>query len=244
VIAIAKEYFTTVDDRDSLDYFETGAWNFSNAHAYGTTSRFAYPAANVTATFVARPKKAGLYDVQSIVPTTVNATPRARYLFFIDGAGVDSVSLDQNSGSGTWVQLVQHMLPANAEAKVVISDAQTSPISGRVLRADAIRFQWVQDGPADVAGDPSRPATYGLAQNYPNPFNPTTVVSYHLPAVSEVRLTVYDLLGREVAILVNEKRPAGRYTVRFDASALASGVYIYRMVAGPFVQTRKMILLH
>jgi hypothetical protein len=96
----------------------------------------------------------------------------------------------------------------------------------------------------DVTEQPSAlPITWSLGQNYPNPFNPATVVSYQLPAVSEVRLAVYDLLGREVATLVNEKKPAGSYTVRFDASGLASGVYLYRMMAGSFVQTRKMILL-
>jgi hypothetical protein len=94
------------------------------------------------------------------------------------------------------------------------------------------------------------PATLSLA-NYPNPFNPTTVVSYQLPAlsgvegpaVSDVRLVVYDLLGREVATLVNEKKPAGSYTVRFDASSLASGVYLCRLQLGRFTDTRKLVLL-
>ena len=62
--------------------------------------------------------------------------------------------------------------------------------------------------------------------------------------VSNVKLTIYDLLGREVATLVNERKPAGTYTVRFDASGLASGVYLYRITAGSFVQSKKMVLLH
>jgi hypothetical protein len=84
---------------------------------------------------------------------------------------------------------------------------------------------------------------FRLCQNYPNPFNPTTVVSYQLSAVSEVRLAVYDLLGREVAVLVNEKKPAGSHEVTFDAGRLASGTYLYHMTAGNFVQTRSMVLL-
>lgn len=88
-----------------------------------------------------------------------------------------------------------------------------------------------------------RPEAFRLEQNYPNPFNPTTVVSYQLPAVSDVRLIVYDLLGRDVAVLVNGKQVPGRYEVRFDASGLASGVYLYRLTAGGSVQTRKMLLV-
>jgi hypothetical protein len=82
-----------------------------------------------------------------------------------------------------------------------------------------------------------------LVQNFPNPFNPTTVVGYQLPVVSRVRLVVYDLLGREVAVLVNERKPAGNYTVAFNASELASGVYLCRLTAGSFVQIRRMLLL-
>jgi hypothetical protein len=87
------------------------------------------------------------------------------------------------------------------------------------------------------------PRTFELSQNYPNPFNPSTVISYQLPVVSEVSLKVYDLLGREVATLVNQRQEAGRYQVVFDASRLASGVYFYRLQAGAFVETRKMMVV-
>jgi hypothetical protein len=87
------------------------------------------------------------------------------------------------------------------------------------------------------------PDRFRLEQNYPNPFNPTTVVSYQLSVVSRVKLGVYDLLGREVAVLVNEVREPGTYSARWDASACASGVYYCRLVAGSFVQTRPMLLV-
>jgi len=82
-----------------------------------------------------------------------------------------------------------------------------------------------------------------LYQNTPNPFNSTTGVIYQLPVAGTVRLVVYDLLGREVAVLVNERKSPGRYEVRFDAALLAGGVYFYRLQAGNFVQTRTMLLL-
>lgn len=86
------------------------------------------------------------------------------------------------------------------------------------------------------------PETFGLSQNYPNPFNPATVISYQLPINSHVTIKIFDVLGKEIAELVNEAKPAGRYEVKFNASSLSSGVYIYRIHAGEFVQTRKMIL--
>jgi minor extracellular serine protease Vpr len=87
------------------------------------------------------------------------------------------------------------------------------------------------------------PEEYTLNQNYPNPFNPTTAISYQLPAVSKTRLVVYDLLGREVAVLVNESQTAGRHEARFDGRNLSSGVYFYRLEANGFVQTKKMTLV-
>ena len=87
------------------------------------------------------------------------------------------------------------------------------------------------------------PTTYALEQNYPNPFNPTTGIRYQVPGVSDVKLAVYDLLGREVAALVNERKAPGSYPVKFDANGLASDVYFYRLQAGDFVQTKKLLLL-
>ncbi len=87
------------------------------------------------------------------------------------------------------------------------------------------------------------PASFALQQNYPNPFNPKTVVSSQLPVASQVRLVVYDLLGREVAVLVNERRAAGSYEDTFDGSGLSSGVYIYRLNAGAFISARAMLLV-
>lgn len=87
------------------------------------------------------------------------------------------------------------------------------------------------------------PMGFKLAQNFPNPFNPTTTIVYELPTSSYVRLSVYDILGRVAAVLVNEKEAGGLYSVRFDASGLASGVYMYQLRAGASSQTRAMILL-
>ncbi len=87
------------------------------------------------------------------------------------------------------------------------------------------------------------PKDFNLGQNYPNPFNPTTTISYKLPQQSFVSLKVYDILGREIAVLVNEEKSLGYYTVNFNASEFANGIYFYRLVAGGFVETKRMVLL-
>jgi len=89
----------------------------------------------------------------------------------------------------------------------------------------------------------SLPKEFSLHQNYPNPFNPTTTINYSIPKSSSVTIKVYDLLGREISTLVNEKKPVGNYSVQFNASKLVSGVYFYRLQAGDFTQTKKLILL-
>ena len=98
-----------------------------------------------------------------------------------------------------------------------------------------------------IDGDPSLPQAFALEQNYPNPFNPVTTIRYAVPASvgagAGVRLSVYDLLGREVAVLVDEVRAAGSHQVSFDASALGSGVYLYRLTAGAETITRRMTLI-
>ncbi|MEW5799566.1 MAG: T9SS type A sorting domain-containing protein [Bacteroidota bacterium] len=87
------------------------------------------------------------------------------------------------------------------------------------------------------------PDVYALDQNYPNPFNPTTSLRYSIPHASHVTLKVFNVIGQEVSTLVNEQQKSGVYTVAFDASKLASGMYLYRITAGNFVQTKKMILV-
>ena len=93
------------------------------------------------------------------------------------------------------------------------------------------------------------PQSFELSQNYPNPFNPSTKIKYTIPdvgtglALSDVQLKIYDILGNEVTTLVNDQKAPGIYEVTFDAAGLASGIYIYRLIADSFVETKKMVLL-
>ncbi len=116
--------------------------------------------------------------------------------------------------------------------------------SGKVqYRLKQIDFDGQFEYSPVIEVDAGLPKQFTLSQNYPNPFNPTTVISYQLPTASTVSLKIYDVLGKEVATLVNGRQEAGTYNFNFNASNLASGIYFYRFQAGNFVQVRKMMLV-
>jgi len=239
----ALHYFEIVDDLDSLSYSETGTWHFSVASAYGSTSRYAYPAPGVSAAFVANLARSGVYRIIEIVPTTVNASVRAQYVLRLNGVRVDTVFVDQNAGSGAWVEIMAHFIQAGTDVRLELTDAMSPPVPGAVLRADAIRFQWVSDSTTDIKNAGTDiPSEFSLDQNYPNPFNPSTTIKIHVAKQGHVSVRIYNVLGQEVATLLNEHKEPGTYEVRFEASELASGVYLFRLSAGTFTQTRKMIL--
>ena len=116
--------------------------------------------------------------------------------------------------------------------------------TGGTISITGLSYSSVITTPVGITGEgqilPTEPF---LAQNYPNPFNPTTAISFQLSAVSVVKLKVYDLLGKEVATLADGVQSAGSHTVRFDGSSLRSGVYFYRIQAGSFSDTKRLILI-
>lgn len=115
----------------------------------------------------------------------------------------------------------------------------------RIVEHDAIVYAAGPEGGNIVTASEGieLPAQIALDQNYPNPFNPETTIGYALPQASEVRLVVYDLLGHEMAVLVDGLKPAGRHTVRFAANHLPNGAYLYRLVAGEKTITRTMVVV-
>ena len=105
-------------------------------------------------------------------------------------------------------------------------------------------IRWLMNGVVVTAPDENLVAKYfSLDQNYPNPFNPSTTISYNLAENADVSLKVYDVMGQEVAKLVNEKQSAGTHNVQFDASELSSGIYFYKLIAGDFISVKKMSLI-
>jgi hypothetical protein len=162
---------------------------------------------------------------------------------FFDGIlfMIDSVGQDRFAGGMDWTVRKYRVTAGMHTLSWTFTTFSSTPVNSAWL--DNVFF------PGNVVvtsvGEkrPDFPTVFALGQNFPNPFNPTTVIRYQLPAASHVELKVYDILGREVTTLVNEQKPAGYYTVQFNAAGLASGVYFYRMKAGDFVETRKLTLI-
>ncbi|MFZ0456003.1 MAG: T9SS type A sorting domain-containing protein [Ignavibacteriaceae bacterium] len=106
---------------------------------------------------------------------------------------------------------------------------------------------WLNEGKDSVFTDVKKGnnivSKFELLQNYPNPFNPTTNIKFRIAEIGLVTLKVFDILGREVATLIDEEKPAGQYTINFNAAELASGVYFYQLKAGNFLRTKKLLLL-
>jgi hypothetical protein len=122
---------------------------------------------------------------------------------------------------------------------VIVYNDTTTFVSTITVELQVLQPVNVQENPLQV----DLPKDFLLQSNYPNPFNPSTTIEFALPKSAFVTLKVYNLLGEEVATLVAEQRSAGIHKLNWDARGLASGVYLYRMEAGDFVQVKKLILM-
>ena len=162
---------------------------------------------------------------------------------------VDFATVKYNSaGVEQWVQKYNGPVNSGDYAKVVTVDglgnvyvAGHSPGIG--FNYDILTIKYSQNITSVYESNNIIPDSYSLNQNYPNPFNPSTTISFSVPNEEFVYLKVFNSLGEEVAELVNETKPSGNYEINFNASGLSSGVYLYRLQAGGFSATKKLLLL-
>jgi hypothetical protein len=140
------------------------------------------------------------------------------------------------------VETVLPGTPTSCQITISVTNNGTTgdPTVGTTFIVDDLAFS---DSPTSVPGDKNVPAVFALNQNYPNPFNPSTTIEYALPEARQVRLEVFNAIGERVATLIDARQDAGTYRSRFDASALPSGVYLYRLSAGADVSVKRMILM-
>lgn len=249
VNAVVKNYFRIVDNEDNGSYFESGNWATSVAQAWGPTSRFAFldGSPRAKASFAANLEKSGEYEVMYIVPVTTNSTDKAIYTIKNNGATLGAKIINQNLDSGGWVSLGVYSFEAGDAAEVEVKDEGGNTV-GDVLRADAVRFNLMEGVSGTLDELTGMPEEYRLYPNYPNPFNPLTIINYDLKERSHIRITVYDVLGREVALLADKEEAAGMHTVKFNAAGLTSGIYFYTMSTRSadgqiFSDVKKMMLL-
>ena len=245
VTAKVEYFFIVIDNEDSLNYKEFGNWATSSAQAYGPSSRYAWlnQTPRAWASFNTTLNIGGNYEIFQIVPKTVNASNHAFYVLSMANVVVDSIAIDQNEGSGYWVSLGRYHLPAGykIEVKVVDTGKNTNPNS--VLRADAIKFSLITEISGIAEMNNNMPDEFQLAQNYPNPFNANTTIHYAIPKETKVQLRILNLLGQEIASLVDERQNPGAYSVNWDAKDLASGIYFYQLQTDGFCRTRKLTII-
>lgn len=168
------------------------------------------------------------------------ATEVNNYGFEIQRSSVET----RHASSLQWekVSFVQGHGNSNSPKSYSFTDTPTGGTSFK-YRLKQIDFDGKYEYSDVVEVNIETPTKFALEQNYPNPFNPETTINYQLSTSGHVTLKVFDLLGREVAELVNEEKAAGRYDVKFDGSKLTSGVYFYQLKAGDFVGTKKFVLM-
>ena len=160
-------------------------------------------------------------------------------VFAAGGGTVDGVwrnSFYQLKSDGTWERILPHIF----QRFIVLSLAKFDNQRLLIGTNDGLLLMTFNTTSVE---EPAAPISYKLNQNYPNPFNSSTTISFSIPTYEFVTLKVYDVLGREVATLVNENLSAGSYSYNFDASNLTSGVYLYKLQAGKHSETKKMMLM-
>lgn len=195
---------------------------------------------------------AGWYGLYTYIVRSITNTTQAPYTVYYSGTDSVTYYLDQQSASmNGWQKITDVYLDAGwhtvlrlstdgvEEDKAISADAAMLMLN-RTLSPGVIVS--VQDH-KQSAGEPMLSESYKLYQNYPNPFNPVTTISYSVTEPTSVTLEIYDALGRKVQSLEDRVNNPGMYSVQFDASHLPSGVYYYRMRAGDYIETKRLILL-
>jgi hypothetical protein len=180
-----------------------------------------------------------------------NKTVSTAYLFVSvgfkkaeDGIGAGVLAINTPADSYTPVTIpvtyINNEIPDLAVILFQVTDQNLSPAaSGSYAEIDDLSFSIL----TDVNDERAIVNNFSLEQNYPNPFNPSTRINYQISKDDFVTLKVYDIIGNEVATLINKEQSAGKYSVDFNAANLPSGVYLYRLQVGELVQTRKMTLI-
>ena len=180
-------------------------------------------------------------------PPEANSTPAGTIIYAISTVGVAGFGIADASGHYEIAGLAPGAYTITADLPgfdLVASKSATVSYGGTgVPQYATIDLNMNLATTSVEESGSTAPEKFELSQNYPNPFNPTTGVRFQVPGASDVKLVVYDILGREVATLVNERKAAGSYEVRFDGTGLASGVYFYKLSAGAMTVTKKMMLL-
>ncbi|GEM_PF-6802961 len=211
--------------KDTLSKQETKQYNFSITNTGPDTLDFSVPAFTETSIPLRRKQTMQQTSHDTIPPYLQDIQPASGSLSPQNAASITISVNAEGVAAGSYRDTL----------KVVTND----PDQRNILFP--MRIEILES--TDLKDEKSIPTKFQLSENYPNPFNPSTTIKYALPKAAEVQLTVYNLLGRQVRTLVNGSQKAGYHRVQFDAASLTSGIYFYRIEAGSFSKTRKMLLV-
>lgn len=237
----------------SATAFGGGWFESANPGYWGTTKALLHAIGTGTASYEFRPHlpAKAVYTVYGWWVSSSNRSTDTPFIISRNG-GTDTVRVDQVANGSSWKMIGTFEFSGTDADKVTISDAAKT---GNYVVADALKFEsfdpntvvGVRSG--SVAGSISG---FELRQNFPNPFNPETTISFSIPSLvsaseqgpaSASRLTIYDLLGRQIATLLDEQLHAGSYHVTWNAAAVPSGMYFYRLQAGQYSETKRMMVV-
>ncbi len=236
-------YLRKIDNADS-NIVKTGTWAVSNISGYwGTTPSIYANAGNGESTVKWRmsiPTDAE-YDVYAWWVAASNRASNAPYIIK-HKFGTDTVRINQSVNGSQWNRIGRFTFSGDLSEGVTLSNQVDT--AGKVVNADALRIISF-DSVFVAVESPETPlrVQFTLHQNYPNPFNPSTIISFTLPREADISLVVYDVMGREVKVIEKGYKSAGSHQIEFIGENLTSGVYFYRLTAGEFTQTRKMMLV-
>ena len=218
----------------------------------------------VPASWVGRARlRINLYDASNVELTNVNVLQtewwysfhsvldrsEGWYTITLPLKDVGDIADDGDGGTGFWLTgwggiAGNGQLDLDKIAGIAIEVAIDGPLDREMIKGEFIFDNFVLNAiPTSVSVSEQLPNDFALEQNYPNPFNPSTQINFNVANRSNVKLTVFDILGREVATLVDKEMMPGKYNVVFDAGDLPAGIYFYKIQAGKYSQTNKMILL-
>jgi hypothetical protein len=170
------------------------------------------------------------------------------YLDWVTATEINNLGfeIERKQDSNNWVRIgfkEGHGTTTEIQNYQFIDDISSVTANSLAYRLKQIDYDGSYEYSDEVLVDNPAPVVYDLLQNYPNPFNPVTIINYSLPLKSQVSLVVYNTLGENVKQLVDGVKEAGRHSVEVNATGLPSGIYFYRLQAGDYIETKKMVLL-
>ena len=230
-------YLHTAAPSSLNKWYDKRTGGYQNGHFWWTRTKSADTCYAVWTPTLA---KAGMYDVAAYIP--YSDAIKARYSI-VTGTGTVNVTANQKAVKNGWLPLGRYFFQQGSGGSVRLGDGSDTAKQGIVF--DAVKWVYSPDQSLSVRQEHSLPEVFSLGQNYPNPFNPSTVIPYRLAASVHVSLKIYDMLGKEAAEVVNETQEAGEHNIRFSAErfGLTSGIYFYRLRAGAFMETKRMMLI-